>query len=113
MKNKHCYNGWIKLEVGDFNGAIIDFDLAIASDKDCSYSNYGRGKAEFSKQKYEDAILYFDKTINIDKNYIWAYLYKGIAKIKLGNESGLADIELAEKLGNTFIHEEIKKLNLN
>ena len=41
---------------------------------------FNRGKKKISYKDYAGAIVYFDKGIEINPNFAWAYLNRGIAK---------------------------------
>jgi tetratricopeptide (TPR) repeat protein/S1-C subfamily serine protease len=80
--------GFIKYELGDKKGAILDYDKAISINPQVAhaYSNRGIAKSELGDKK--GAILDYDKAITINPQHAYAYYNRGIAKSELGDKKG-------------------------
>lgn len=55
-------------------------------------ANYGMGKSHFDLDEYKDAIPYFQKAIELKKDYSMAYLYLGKSLEKIENTSDALEI---------------------
>jgi tetratricopeptide (TPR) repeat protein len=62
--------------------------------------NYGMGKIYFYKDEPEDAIFWFDKTINLDPVFADAYSSLGEAYMTNEYERGIAILRKAVELSN-------------
>ncbi len=82
------YSRYIQLEPKDIDGyksrgnlfldldnkkAISDFNAALAIDPKDSDSNVGLGRAKIGDEKYDDAIKYFDKALELDPRSAYAF----------------------------------------
>lgn len=66
------------------------------TDKD----HFQKGNTFFHQSNFNDAIIEFDKTININPNYTDAYGDRGASRANLGQyEAAISDYEKAEQLG--------------
>ncbi|MCF6367021.1 MAG: tetratricopeptide repeat protein [Bacteroidales bacterium] len=82
-KGLHFYysnRGITKGKLGDYDGAIADFDkaLSITPEESGAYSN--RGRAKMLKGDTEDAIKDFNTAISLDPKHFSAYLNRAVAK---------------------------------
>ncbi len=112
------YRGAVRMtDLGDYEGAIQDFQLAIDLKNHIDIiipgSAYERkGIAQKQLGKYEEAIQTFDKTIKkfgINGVDIYTFMYRGIAKRELGQyEKALADFQIIidkwEKCPEAYYH---------
>jgi tetratricopeptide (TPR) repeat protein len=66
------------------------------TDKEC----FQKGSSLFHQSNFTDAIVQFDKAINLNPNYTDAYLDRGASKANLGQyEGAISDYQKAEELG--------------
>jgi tetratricopeptide (TPR) repeat protein/S1-C subfamily serine protease len=86
----YSYNnrGVAKSALGNNQGAISDFDRAIAINPQRLMAYYNRGIAKYILGNKQGAISDFDKAIALDPKMAKAYLNRGIAKYVLGNDQG-------------------------
>jgi tetratricopeptide (TPR) repeat protein len=92
-----------KVQMGDFKGAIAEFDRAIqlAPNNPKIYEN--RGYAKFDLNDYKDAIIDFDRAIQIDRSYTKAYCSRGDAKSRLKDYQGaIVDLDRATQLNPNY-----------
>jgi tetratricopeptide (TPR) repeat protein len=93
------FRGQSKLESGDIQGAIDDFDLAIEINPDEALAYLYQGKAKLSLGDIQAAINNYDRTIVINPDYALAYFHRGNAKSDLEDLAGaLADYDRAIEL---------------
>jgi tetratricopeptide (TPR) repeat protein len=102
----------------DYNGAIVNYtkylelqvkDYPKSFGVSAAYAN--RGQCKYNLQKNQEAILDFDKAININGNLAYTYLLRGAAKIRLKQQSGgCADLRKALELGEERATGLIEKL---
>jgi tetratricopeptide (TPR) repeat protein len=104
-------NGNDKLRNGDINGALADYDSAIARkpDYDKAYINRANIKSgELKKDK--EALTDFDKAIELKPDCDIAYLGRGSSKYNLKDyEGACGDWRKAAALGNKEAIIQIKK----
>jgi tetratricopeptide (TPR) repeat protein len=86
--------GFIQMKLGDFRGAIANFNQIIDIDPNNAYAYFGRGFSRLPLGDYRDAKKDFDKAIEIDPNNAYAYLGRGISRLPLGD---LGDYRDAKK----------------
>ena len=96
----------------DYEGAIIDFNKAIAiNDKNfLTYDN--RGYVFFLEGKTDQALADINKSIQMDESNAFAYKNRALVYIKLKNtEKACSDIEKAMELNYTKLYgDDIMKL---
>jgi tetratricopeptide (TPR) repeat protein len=72
------YNrGIARLEMGEYDRAIADFDASIRLDPTSASTFNNRGSAWYAKGDPDRAITDFDKVIQLDPNYAFAYNNRG------------------------------------
>lgn len=74
----------------DYEGAKVDIEKAIQLDsisKFVGYNNLGFF-LKLEQNDFKGAIEYFDKAINLDPKFAYAYSNRGFAKFKLGDMKG-------------------------
>ena len=74
----YFHRGVEKAELGDYEEAIADLDVAIALDPQYSEAYYLRGVAKYQLGNYEAAIADFNQTIEIYP-ISDVYYYRGLA----------------------------------
>ena len=77
-----------RYELGDYKGAVKDYDKAISIDPDFAVAYYNRGKAKYAIGDHKGAIKDYDKAISIDPNYADAYTNRGLVKYAIGDYKG-------------------------
>ena len=91
--------GNTKAGLGDYKGAIADFDNAIRLKPDHANTYNNRGIAKDNLGQHSAAIADFDSAIRLKPDHANAYLYRGVAKSKLGQHSAaIADFDNAIRL---------------
>jgi len=92
--------GNAKRNLGDFEGAIADYDEAIRLDPDGADAYTSRGLAKANLGNLEGAIADFDEAIRLDPEYTIAYFNRGLVKyLNNDTEGALRDWQQAEALG--------------
>ena len=88
--------GWVKDELGDYKGAIADYDVAIQLNPNDADAYLNRGVAKNKLGQYFAAITDFDTAIRLKPDYADAYYNRGVAKDKLGQHTAAtADYDAA------------------
>lgn len=77
-----------KLNLHEFQGAIIDFTEAIRQKPDLADAYYGRGFAKSRLGDYQGAIVDFTKVIGLISDYAGVYCNRANAKRLLGDYRG-------------------------
>jgi tetratricopeptide (TPR) repeat protein len=77
---------------GKNDAAILEFDRALASDKNLGEALLYRGNAYSEKKDFDRAIADYTQAIRIDPNYVLAYNNRGITYY----EKGLYDIAIMD-----------------
>ena len=89
--------------LGDKQGAISDFDKAIAINPQVALAYYNRGIAKSALGDYHGAIRDFDKAIAINPQFAEAYNNRGSAKSALGDYQGaIRDFDKAIAINPQF-----------
>jgi tetratricopeptide (TPR) repeat protein len=100
----YSQRGYYRKEVGDMEGAIQDFDVAL---KTIAY-NWGpiitaRGQAKHALGRYEEAIADYSKIIDADTRFVGGYYFRGLSKLKIGDKEGAcADFHIAAAPGSLW-----------
>ncbi len=115
----YLFRGNIKVKIGDYRGAILDYDKTIALDlKGITLGTYyRRGNAKYNSGDYRGAILDYDKAIEINPKDAYAYFDRGNTKSQLGDKRGaILDfdkmISLVPKADDTYISRGAVKFEL-
>lgn len=68
------YNrGRVHYELGNFETALPDFEMALGLDAEYSDAYYGRAYVYYNLGRYEEAIADFDRAITLDPSYVDGY----------------------------------------
>ena len=97
-------SGVLKLNKGDLDGALADFNKAIELNPKYPNPYDGRGNVESIKSDWNGALTDFNKAIELDPNDVYAYNERGLVKSqKEDNFNGaLADINKAIELNPNY-----------
>ena len=109
--------GYTKYNLGDYKGAIADYDSAIRLKPDLAAVYYNRGIAKYKLGQHFAAIADYDTAIRLKPDYANTYYNRGIAKYKLGQHfAAIADYDTAIRLkpdyANTYYNRGIAKHDL-
>lgn len=112
--NKYIESGMSKDSLGDYKGAIEDYNTAIfgsGSDLEENFLAYFlRGISETNLKDYKRAIIDFDKAIQINSSNSNSYLYRGYCKLLSKDKNGAClDWSKGSELGNDLANEYIKE----
>ena len=91
--------GNTKYDLGDYKGAIADYDTAIRLNPDDAKAYFNRGLAKGNLGEHFAAIADFDNAIRLKPDDVDAYNNRGVAKGKLGEHfAAIADYNIAIRL---------------
>ena len=91
--------GNTKYDLGNYTGAIADYDSAIRLNPDYATAYYNRGIAKDDLGQYFAAIADYDIAIRLNPDYANAYNNRGIVKSNLGQHfAAIADFDIAIRL---------------
>ena len=91
--------GDTKFDLGDYKGAIADYDSAIHLKPDYAKAYYNRGLAKSELGQHFAAIADFDTAIRLKPDLAIAYYNRGTAKDNLGQHfAAIADFDTAIRL---------------
>jgi tetratricopeptide (TPR) repeat protein len=82
----------VRIELGQFQGAIDDYDALIKAGKDTDKVHYGRGLAKYYAGDYNEAQSEFEKILDNDSSNVPATIALGTTLYK-----GQSDIAAADK----------------
>ena len=86
-----------KNDLGDYNGAIIDYSKIIVFEPDAD-TYYNRGNSKYSLEDFEGAKKDYENAYKLDSTFIDALYSLGCAKFDLGDYKG-AIIDFTNVLG--------------
>ena len=109
--------GNTKYDLGDYKGAIADYDTAIRLKPDLAEAYYNRGVAKQKLGQHVAAIADYDTTIRLKPDLATAYFNRGGAKRDLGQHvAAIADydttIRLKPDYANAYLNRGIAKRDL-
>ncbi|AFZ59067.1 tetratricopeptide repeat protein [Anabaena cylindrica FACHB-243] len=91
--------GNTRLECGNYEGAIEDYNQAIQINPNYADAYYNRGNAHSDLGNYEAAIDDFSKVIKVKSNYTDAYYNRGNVRLIIGDKQGaIEDFQQAADL---------------
>ena len=73
--------GAAKDDLGNYQGAIADYNKAIEINPQYAGAYYNRGNTKYELKDYQGAIADYTKAIEIDPQYASAYQNRGLARI--------------------------------
>jgi tetratricopeptide (TPR) repeat protein len=95
----YVLRGYLKYEVTDYEGSLIDYDKAIEIDKSDSDIYYKRGDTNRCLEKYDKAMLDYSKAIEINPSHADAFEERAGVKLLLNDFKGsLDDFSTAHEL---------------
>ena len=99
MGSKSFDNGQEKYKERDFEGAVIDFTLALENDPGNPETLYQRAMSYFHLQKKSLALLDMDQAVEMQPNYAFRYSSRAFLRDSFGDVIGaIADYKLAIEL---------------
>jgi tetratricopeptide (TPR) repeat protein len=99
LVEEYNHRGVAKFELGDNQGAILDYNRAIKIDPQDALAYYNRGVAKFELGDNQGAILDFDRAIAINPQDAEAYSNRGAVKLAFGDKQGaIVDLTKGAKL---------------
>ena len=95
--------GYMKLELGNYKGAIADLTEAIRLAPKNIYAYFNRGVAKSYLGQYTDAIADWNEAIGLNPDFFSAYVNRGFLRGKLGQYiAAIADYDTAILLESDF-----------
>jgi len=92
-----------KLEIGNLQEAIEDFDQAITIDPNSVPAYFNRGQAYVLQGEIQKALTDFNQAIEIDPNSFIAYNNRGLAHLQRGDfEGAIADFTTVIDMNSNF-----------
>ena len=100
--------GNTKYDLGDYKGAIADYDSTIRLNPNYANAYYNRGNAKRDLGQHLAAIADYDIAIRLNPDYATAYLNRGLAKALLSRISEAkrdirTALRLAKQAGDTSL----------
>ena len=103
--------GIAKYNLGDYRGAIANYNKVIELNPNDAATYNNRGNAKHKLGDYRGAIADYNKVLKLNPNNADAYNNKGFAKHKLGDKNGAClDWSKAGELGYYEAYDTIKKV---
>ncbi|MDJ0555159.1 MAG: DnaJ domain-containing protein [Microcoleaceae cyanobacterium MO_207.B10] len=97
--------GIARSQLGDYQGAIIDYTKALEINPDWAEVLYHRGFARYKMQDYRGANADYSQALFLDPYLVEVYYYRGLSRIKLRYiQAGIEDYEKALKINPNFAH---------
>ena len=81
LATQYFNQGVEKYEVGNYQGAIADWNKAIEINPQDALAYYNRGLAKYDSGDHQGAIVDYNKAIEINPQYSLAYLNRGAANL--------------------------------
>ena len=106
-----------KYDLGQYDAAIADYNIALLIKHDFALAYFSRGNAKDELRQYRDAIADYDEAIRIKPDFVDAYNNRGISKKNLGQyEAAIADYDIALRINpddaEVYYNRGISKKNL-
>jgi tetratricopeptide (TPR) repeat protein len=103
------YRGAVKKILGDYQGAMNDYDQSIRLNPLDAQAFNNRGNVRMLFGDYTLAIQDYDQSIRLRENYGIAYFNRGIAKLMLlKKDTACDDFKLSEQYGYEAAAETIR-----
>jgi serine/threonine protein kinase/Tfp pilus assembly protein PilF len=94
--------GCLEHEMGAYDRALVDFDMALLLGPNDPAAHYCRGLTRYVMGENSQAIRDFTEAIRLDSRHTNAYRYRGDAYARLGNDSlASADRAVFERLSRS------------
>jgi len=104
--------GFLKTEMGDYRGAIVDLDKAHSLDTSNYFPISLKGHVYRLWGKYEEAISNYTEVIN-NQPYMHPYYYRGLCyRHLLNQEMALLDFNEAIALDSTFVDSYLQRAHV-
>lgn len=104
MVEAYINRGVLKSDVGDYEGAMKDYNKAIELDPKDATAYFNRGNLKDTLGDMNGALLDYDKAIALDSKYVSCFINRGCLKNDLGDNIGaLKDLNKAIELNPTDI----------
>ncbi len=103
-ENKVAYNirGIARLETGQAELALDDFNFSVGLDSSDYRSFYNRGNAHYRQQNFELAVKDYDKALRLEPKLADIYINRGNALVQLENYAqAMLDYQFALKLDDS------------
>jgi predicted Zn-dependent protease len=103
VKNKKAYESYSRgreaLEKGDTNKALVYSQEAIGIEPREGHFYALQGDIQYKEQHYNDALKNYDRAIDLNSNYFYYYLQRGLTKKKLDQaREAYADLQKSTRL---------------
>ncbi|WP_338767145.1 hypothetical protein WAF17_05230 [Bernardetia sp. ABR2-2B] len=96
----HYYRGAVRAALKKHELSLEDFEVCIETDYEKAYSLYGKVYALSGLERYQEALIIIEETLEIDKKFNQAIYKRGSIQNKLGNkEAACEDWKLAIEYG--------------
>ena len=100
-----CKRGVARSQLGDYQGAILDYTKALEINPDWAEVLYHRGFASYKLQDYGNAELDYTKALFLDPYLVEVYYYRGLCRMKLRSiQVGMEDYAKALEINPNFAH---------
>ena len=97
--------GVARSQLGDYQGAILDYTKALEINPDRAEVLYHRGFASYKLQDYRNADLDYTKALFLDPYLVEVYYYRGLCRMKLRHiQAGMEDYTKALEINPNFAH---------
>jgi len=105
----YMVRSFAKYEMKDYQGALDDINIYLSVPSNSAPDYLFRGKLYAHLNNHSDAILDFNKAIEIDPSYDQAYMHRGISKTELNQNDACSDLLKAKELGLKAASQYLKK----
>lgn len=97
--------GIARSQLGDYQGAILDYTKALQFNPDWAEVLYHRGFARYKMQDYRGANTDYTQALFLDPYLVEVYYYRGLSRIKLRYiQAGMEDYTKALEINPDFAH---------
>lgn len=97
--------GVTKSQLGNYQGAILDYTKALEVNPNWAEVLYHRGFASYKLQDYRNADVDYTKALFLDPYLVEVYYYRGLCRMKLRYiQAGMEDYTKALEINPNFAH---------
>ena len=94
---------------------IEQLEKLLSVDPEDPFVSYGIGQEHAKQDSHDQAIEYFDKTLELDPNYCYAYYFKAISLKELGRQAEAVEVakhghEIATSVNDGMARAELSAL---